>query len=76
MILYTDEQQHNGDSSKVLNSDLKSVLPTGLISQETANLFNTLGNGSIDEKLKRLLTEKRDTFDQIVKLKSELENDD
>ncbi|CAF1485524.1 unnamed protein product, partial [Didymodactylos carnosus] len=28
------------------------------------------------EKLKRLLTEKRDTFDQIVKLKSELENDD
>jgi hypothetical protein len=52
-----------------------SVLPTGLIAPETVALLNTLGEGSIDEKLKRILTEKREQFEQIVKLKSELDNE-
>ncbi|CAF1202380.1 unnamed protein product [Didymodactylos carnosus] len=76
MILYTDQhQQCNGNSSTSVHSDLISVLPTGLVSQETANLLNTLGNGNIDEKLKRLLSERRDTFEQIVRLKSELDDE-
>jgi DNA repair exonuclease SbcCD ATPase subunit len=59
------------------NSDEKysSVLPTGLVSQETLTLLNSLGKGSIDEKLKRILNEKREQFEQIVKLKSELEEE-
>ncbi len=44
-----------GDETNVNNSEekLSSVLPTGLVSQETLTLLNSLGKGSIDEKLKR-----------------------
>ena len=54
---------------------VSSVLPTGLVSQETLTLLNSLGKGSIDEKLKRILNEKRDQFEQILKLKSELDEE-
>jgi chromosome segregation ATPase len=54
---------------------LSSVLPTGLVSQETLTLLNSLGKGSIDDKLKRILNEKREQFEQIVKLKSELDEE-
>jgi chromosome segregation ATPase len=66
-----------GDETKKTNSEekLSSVLPTGLVSQETLALLNSLGKGSIDEKLKRILNEKREQFDQIVKLKSELDEE-
>lgn len=66
-----------GDEIKGDNSEQKfsSVLPTGLVSQETLNLLNSLGKGSIDEKLKRILNEKREQFEQIVKLKSELDEE-
>ena len=66
-----------GDESNGSNSEekLSSVLPTGLVSQETLALLNSLGKGSIDEKLKRILNEKREQFEQIVKLKSELEEE-
>lgn len=66
-----------GDESNGTNSEekLSSVLPTGLVSQETLSLLNSLGKGSIDEKLKRILNEKREQFEQIVKLKSELEEE-
>lgn len=65
------------DDINVQNSEekLSSVLPTGLVSQETLNLLNSLGKGSIDEKLKRILNEKREQFEQIVKLKSELDEE-
>lgn len=64
-------------NGKNTNSEAKysSVLPTGLVSQETLTLLNSLGKGSIDEKLKRILNEKREQFDQIVKLKSELDEE-
>lgn len=66
-----------GDESNRINSEekLSSVLPTGLVSQETLALLNSLGKGSIDEKLKRILNEKREQFEQIVKLKSELDEE-
>jgi chromosome segregation ATPase len=54
---------------------LSSVLPTGLVSQETLTLLNSLGKGSIYDKLKRILNEKREQFEQIVKLKSELDEE-
>lgn len=70
-LLTIDEP--NGKSAG--DEKLSSVLPTGLVSQEIFSLLNSLGKGSIDEKLKRLLSEKREQFEQIVKLKSELEDE-
>jgi chromosome segregation ATPase len=66
-----------GDETNGFNSEekLSSVLPTGLVSQETLILLNSLGKGSIDDKLKRILNEKREQFEQIVKLKSELDEE-
>ena len=65
-----------GDESNGTNSEkLSSVLPTGLVSQETLALLNSLGKGTIDEKLKRILNEKREQFEHIVKLKSELDEE-
>jgi predicted nuclease with TOPRIM domain len=66
-----------GDETNGTNSGekLSSILPTGLVSQETLTLLNSLGKGSIDEKLKRILNEKREQFEQIVKLKSELDEE-
>ena len=52
-----------------------SVLPAGLVSQETLTLINSLGNGSIDEKFKRILNEKREQLEEIVKLKFELDEE-
>ena len=65
-------QETNGTNSE---EKFSSVLPTGLVSQETLTLLNSLGKGSIDEKLKRILNEKREQFEQIVKLKSELDEE-
>ncbi|CAF1205039.1 unnamed protein product [Rotaria sordida] len=69
-LLIGDEIVQNNSEEK-----LSSVLPTGIVSQETLTLLNSLGKGSIDEKLKRILNEKREQFEQIVKLKSELDEE-
>jgi DNA repair exonuclease SbcCD ATPase subunit len=67
----------SGDEINGKNSEekLSSVLPTGLVSQETLTLLNSLGKGSIDDKLKRILNEKREQIEQIIKLKSELDEE-
>ena len=69
-LLTGDETNGNISEEK-----FSSVLPLGLVSQETLTLLNSLGKGSIDNKLKRILNEKREQFEQIVKLKSELEEE-
>ncbi|CAF2508626.1 unnamed protein product [Rotaria sp. Silwood2] len=69
-LLIGDEVVRNNSEEK-----LSSVFPTGIVSQETLALLNSLGKGSIDEKLKRILNEKREQFEQIVKLKSELDEE-
>ncbi|CAM2701894.1 unnamed protein product [Rotaria socialis] len=69
-LLTGDEINRNNSEEK-----LSSVLPTGIVSHETLTLLNSLGKGSIDEKLKRILNEKREQFEQIVKLKSELDEE-
>lgn len=66
------EEDFNGNDSE---QKLSSVLPTGIVSEETLSLLNSLGKGSIDEKLKRILNEKREQYEQIVKLKSELDEE-
>ncbi|CAF3823618.1 unnamed protein product [Adineta steineri] len=72
MQLLTGDEVNGKTNSE---EKLSSVLPTGLVSQETLNLLNSLGKGSIDEKLKRILNEKREQFEHIVKLKSELDEE-
>ena len=64
-----------GDGHTTSEEKCSSVLPMGLVSQETLSLLNSLGKGSIDEKLKRILNEKREQADQIAKLKSDLQEE-
>ena len=61
-----------GDGHTGSEEKCSSVLPMGLVSTETLSLLNSLDKGSIDEKLQRLLNEKRE---QINKLKSDLEEE-
>ena len=49
-LLTVDETDGHNSEEK-----MSSVLPTGLVSQETLTLLNSLGKGSIDEKLKRII---------------------
>ena len=69
-LFIENEPNANRSGEKV-----SSVLPTGLVCQETLGILNSLGKGSIDEKLKRILTEKREQSEQITKLKSELDEE-
>ena len=64
--------QNNGS---VGDEKFSSVLPMGLVSQETLTLLNSLGKGSIDEKLKAILNEKREQSEMIAKFKSDLEEE-
>ena len=54
-------------------SEIKSVLPAALISPETGKLLNMLGEGTIDDKLRKLLDNKHDLKEQNNKMKMELE---
>lgn len=58
-----------------ITNDIKSVLPAALLSSKTAELLDNLGDGTIDEKLKKLLDEKQEFKDQINKLKSDLDDE-
>ncbi|CAF0809428.1 unnamed protein product [Rotaria sordida] len=62
MKIYTDEEQ------KYL-----SILPIDFKCRETFLLSNSLLNKSINENLKRILNEKYEQFEQIIKLKLELD---
>jgi len=69
MFLLTDNEINGHDEKRT------SVLPAGLVAQETLSLLNSLGKGSIDDKLKQLLTEKQEQAEQILQLKAELEQE-
>lgn len=71
MQLFTGEE-NSGDHSE---EKFSSVFPTGLITQETTSLLNSLGKGSIDQKLKQLINEKQEQSEEILQLKSELEGE-
>ena len=73
LILYTDE--NNTKSTVAAQNEIKSVLPAALVAPETAKLLDTLGEGTIDDKLKKLLTDKIEYKEQISKLKSDLDDE-
>ena len=50
-------------------------MPAALVAPETAKLLDTLVDGTIDDKLKKLLNDKIEYKEQINKLKSDLEDE-
>ena len=81
LILYTDNEVKGGSTGKSLlngetaDNEIKSVLPAALVAPETAKLLDMLGEGTIDDKLKKLLETKQDLKEQNSRLKSELEDE-
>ena len=76
LVLYTDnENKKNSDTSKTSSNEIRSVLPAALVSNETAKFLNMLGEGTIDDKLHRLLNEKQELKDQNSRLQTELEDE-
>ena len=57
------------------SNDIKSVLPAALVAPETAKLLDNLVEGTIDDKLKKLLNDKIEYKEQLNKLKSDLEDE-
>ncbi|CAF0904324.1 unnamed protein product [Adineta ricciae] len=52
-----------------------SVLPTEIKSRKTLLLLNSFANGSIDQKLERILHEKCEEYEELMKLRSELDEE-
>jgi hypothetical protein len=58
-----------------LNNEIRSVLPAALVSPATAKLLDTLGEGTIDDKLKMLLSDKQELKETNNRLMSEIERE-
>lgn len=58
-----------------LNNEIRSVLPAALVSPATAKLLDTLGEGTIDDKLRQLLSEKQELKETTARLLSEVEKE-
>lgn len=77
--LYTDNELTadgkpvNGDDQS--NNEIRSVLPAALVAPETAKLLDMLGEGTIDDKLRKLLENKSELKEINSRLKSELEDE-
>lgn len=54
---------------------MRSVLPAVLVAPETAKLLDQLGEGTIDEKLRRVFAEKLELKELNAKLNGELEDE-
>lgn len=63
---------NNNDST---NNEIKSVLPAALVAPETAKLLDLLGEGTIDDKLRRLLSEKQELKEHNNKLLIEIDEE-
>jgi len=70
--LYTDNEE---GSQSVGNGEVRSVLPAALVSPETAKLLDQLGEGTIDDKLRRLLENKSELKEINARLTCELEDE-
>ena len=58
-----------------LNNEIRSVLPAALVSPATAKLLDTLGEGTIDDKLKMLLSDKQELKETTNRLMGEIERE-
>jgi hypothetical protein len=66
----------NSNNNNVnLDNEIRSVLPAALVSPATAKLLDTLGEGTIDDKLKMLLSEKQELTETNNRLMNEIEKE-
>ena len=84
LVLYTDNEtkqkaasfaNKNSKGNAETSNEIKSILPAALVAPETAKLLNTLGEGTIDDKLRKLLNEKQDLKEQNNRLTTELDDE-
>ena len=85
LILYTDNEtkqkaaaQANisaNKGSKNNSDEIKSILPAALVAPETAKLLDMLGEGTIDDKLRKLLNEKQELKEHNSRLATELDDE-
>ena len=85
LILYTDNEtkqkaaaQANisaNKGSKTNSDEIKSILPAALVAPETAKLLDMLGEGTIDDKLRKLLNEKQELKEHNSRLATELDDE-
>ena len=90
LILYTDNEtkqkatnaasasknasSKNSSDTNGIN-EIKSILPAALVAPETAKLLDMLGEGTIDDKLRKLLNEKHDLKEQNSRLSAEIDDE-
>ena len=84
LVLYTDNEtkqkaaliaNKNSKGISENNNEIKSILPAALVAPETAKLLDTLGEGTIDDKLRKLLNEKQDLKELNNRLTTELDDE-
>jgi hypothetical protein len=82
IITTTTNKLLNGTNNETINNNTnnksigyKSVLPAALVAPETAKLLDKLGEGTIDDKLRKLLEEKKEMKEINNRLKSEIEDE-
>lgn len=75
LILYTDNELNQDGTTKSDGNEIKSVLPAALVAPETAKLLDMLGEGTIDDKLRKLLENKSELKELNIRLKSELDDE-
>lgn len=64
-----------GAASDMALSEMRSLLPAVLVAPETAKLLDQLGDGTIDEKLRRLFADKQELKELNAKLMAELDDE-
>jgi hypothetical protein len=85
LVLYTDYEvksktsqlknakpNENSNKEKDALSEMKSLLPAVLVAPETAKLLDMLGEGTIDDKLRKVFNEKQELKEMNSKLQAEL----
>jgi hypothetical protein len=88
LVLYTDNETKknlaitaqaktapNGPSTTASDNEIKSVLPAALVAPETAKLLDLLGEGTIDDKLRKILSERQELKEHNSKLLVEIDEE-
>ena len=87
LVLYTDNENKKKNAVPTANklnattantdnsNEIKSILPAALIAPETAKVLDTLGEGTIDDKLRKLISDKQELTEINSKLLAEIDEE-
>ena len=87
LVLYTDNENKKKNATPTANkqnattantdnsNEIKSILPAALIAPETAKVLDTLGEGTIDDKLRKLISDKQELTEINSKLLAEIDEE-